>query len=213
MASVQVAINVVGLDSKLGFSSNATHALTGTGHSANVVTVAGTEYELDLSGVGDGGLLVLRNGGANHWAGTGWKYNALLFGFAAGKYVSRMNQGQSIAVPLLPAAQKFYMRAYLSTVTTVLPAFTANASTDALTFASTHGLEVGDGIFVWTEGTLPGGLVDGTRYIVKTVDGMDVTLEDGASTLDVTSAGTGPHWAVEADAVAACPVSYLFSEA
>jgi len=122
MASVQVAINVVGLDSKLGFSSNATHALTGKGHSANVVTVAGTEYELDLSGVGDG-------------------------------------------------------------------------------------------IFVWTEGALPGGLVDGTRYVVKTVDGMDVTLEDGASTLDVTSAGTGPHWAVEAEAVAACPVSYLYSEA
>lgn len=87
MASVQVAINVVGLDSKLGFSSNATHALTGTGHSANVVTVSGTEYELDLSGVGDGGLLVLRNCGANYWTQTEWKYNALLFGFAAGKYV------------------------------------------------------------------------------------------------------------------------------
>lgn len=210
MASMVITSNIVGMDSKLSMALNATHTFAGTRNQGDVVTVGGTEYELDLSALGTGGgLISVRNGGANHWTGTAW-HVTLLLGISAGNYFSKLAYNQSAIIPLLPAVNKFYMRAYLSAVTTVLPAFTANASTDVLTFASAHGLEVGDGIFVWTEGTLPGGLVDGTRYIVKTVDGMDVTLADGASTLDVTSAGTGPHHAVEADAVASAAVSYLY---
>lgn len=215
MSSVVITSNIVGLDSKIGMSLNATHEFTGTRNQGDVVTVGGTEYELDLSAVGTGGgLISVRNGGVNQWTGSGWQYVTLLFGFSAGSYVSKLLYGQSAIIPLMADRNKFYMRAYLSKTFTILPVFTADASTNVLTFASAHGLAENDGIFVWTEGTIPAGLVDGTRYIVKTIESTTaITLYDGEGTLDVTSAGSGTHHAIQADAVASASVSYLYHEA
>lgn len=80
--------------------------------------------------------------------------------------------------------------------------FTADAGTNYLTSAS-HGLSNGDQLNFLTDGTLPGGLETfdynypwgGELYYVinKTTNTFQVSLTQGGSAVDITSAGSGTH--------------------
>ena len=72
--------------------------------------------------------------------------------------------------------------------------FTATAA-DVVTVPGLTGVVLDDRVafFVSPASTLPGGIVEGTVYWVKTVAGNDITLSatQGGVTLDITSAGDG----------------------
>lgn len=53
----------------------------------------------------------------------------------------------------------------------------------------------GDRVIVTTTGTLPGGIVDGTTYLVLNPSGSAIQLQPvgGGAAIDLTSAGTGTH--------------------
>lgn len=80
--------------------------------------------------------------------------------------------------------------------------FTADAGTNVLTSAG-HGLNNGDQLNFTTTGTLPGGLEaydynypwGGEIYYVinKTTNTFQVSLTQGGSAIDITSAGSGTH--------------------
>lgn len=80
------------------------------------------------------------------------------------------------------------------TTTAMDKTFTA-AVDDTITCAS-HGLINGNRIQVWSEGTLPGGLVESTTYFVvqKTTNTFKVSLTLAGSPVNITSTGTGVHW-------------------
>lgn len=77
----------------------------------------------------------------------------------------------------------------------ILQLFTVVAATDILT-SSNHGLSDGQQIAFISEGTLPTGLDTLTAYYVisSTVSTFKVSLTYGGSAVDITSAGTGPHY-------------------
>lgn len=85
-------------------------------------------------------------------------------------------------------------RSNVGTAGTGAATYTANASTDVLSLTAGHGYAVNDQIqFVQGSGVLPGGIVEGFTYYIKTVSTNDVTLSltPGGPTLDITSTGTG----------------------
>lgn len=70
------------------------------------------------------------------------------------------------------------------------------ATSDLLTAASAHGLEVGDRVVFTTSDTLPAGLSTATDYYVLTVPStttFTVSASDGGSVVDITDTGTGTH--------------------
>ena len=73
--------------------------------------------------------------------------------------------------------------------------FTADASTDKLTSVN-HGLERGDEVVLTTDDTLPAGLALATTYWVVGVadDTFKVSATKNGTPVDVTDAGTGPHY-------------------
>ena len=83
--------------------------------------------------------------------------------------------------------------------------FTATAL-DVVTLPGLSGVALDDRIafFVSPASTLPGGIVEGTVYWVKTVAGNDITLSatQGGITLDITSAGDGTAFRVTPLAIA-----------
>lgn len=78
--------------------------------------------------------------------------------------------------------------------------FTANASTDLLTFASERWFGTGDGVRFTSSGTLPAPLAAGTTYYAirgtsKTAFGFATTRANAiaGTAINITSAGTGTH--------------------
>lgn len=83
--------------------------------------------------------------------------------------------------------------------------FTADATTNILTFASPHGLTTGQGVIFTTTGTFPGGLPTGSpssstiRYVrvqsstTVTVFTSRANAVANTSPVDITDAGTGTH--------------------
>ena len=76
--------------------------------------------------------------------------------------------------------------------------FTANASTDTIT-CTAHGLSNGDRVLVYSFGTLPGGLAEFTDYYVinSATNTFKVSLTNGGSAVNITSAGSGDHYVYE----------------
>ncbi len=79
----------------------------------------------------------------------------------------------------------------------LIDTFTANASTDVLTSATTHGLSVGDPVqFSNTGGALPNPLNNTRDYFVTSVptsSTLTVSLSYAGTVLDITSAGSGTN--------------------
>ena len=75
---------------------------------------------------------------------------------------------------------------------------TAVAATDICTVAS-RTFQNGDRIRVASSATLPGGLAANTNYFVRDVSGQTFKLAKtlGGDPLDITSAGSGTHYAAE----------------
>ena len=82
---------------------------------------------------------------------------------------------------------------------------TADAATNALTFAADHPYDHLDGVTVATTGTLPAGLAAATTYYVIRVDRRTISLASSvanaltATAIDLTSAGSGTHTAHHVD--------------
>lgn len=76
-------------------------------------------------------------------------------------------------------------------------AFTADSSTDKLTFTDVTDLEDDMRVRVFTTDTAPGNLSTGTNYFVRDLDISAKTCKlastSGGSAIDITSAGTGTH--------------------
>jgi len=71
--------------------------------------------------------------------------------------------------------------------------FTVDTTNDTIN-SDNHGLSNGDQVWVYTTGTIPGGLSVGVLYTVahSTTDTFQVTVS--GSTVDITSRGTGYHY-------------------
>lgn len=76
-------------------------------------------------------------------------------------------------------------------------AFTVDTGTDVIT-ANNHGRSDGEIIRLWNSGgALPAGLSDVVNYFVinSTANTFEVSLTAGGAAVDITSAGTGAHFA------------------
>lgn len=84
---------------------------------------------------------------------------------------------------------------YRGVIGSNLGSFTSIALSDLITIAALSGIAVADNIaFFGTPGdVLPGGVVEGTVYFVKTVSANDITISatNGGVTIDITTAGKG----------------------
>ena len=78
---------------------------------------------------------------------------------------------------------------------------TFTAATSNVITSTAHGLNNGDKITVFSDGTIPGGLVDRymsyaqVYYVVqKATNTFKVSLTEGGSEVDITSTGSGTHY-------------------
>lgn len=218
MSITTITTSIADNGSKVAFSSNSNRTFTGNGVKAETLLIGIAETELDLSSVGNAGMIAIRNSIATkynisvqvpYW--MDWK---VLVGYAAGKYTQYIPMAACAVLHLFPETNKFYLRA-IESAASIGPDITADAGTDIITFGSDHGLNVGDRVYFYSEGTLPAGLVDGTNYEVKTVEsGTQITLKDGEGTLNITDAGTGTHHSILGQSRDPdTPISFFFHEA
>jgi len=216
MSITTITTSIADNGSKVAFSSNSNRTFTGNGVKAETLLIGIAETELDLSSVGNAGMIAIRNSiatiyniGVLRW--MDWK---VLVGYAAGKYTQYIPMQACAVLHLFPETNKFYLRA-IESAASIGPDITADAGTDIITFGSDHGLKVGDKVYFYSEGTLPAGLVDGTNYEVKTVEsGTQITLKDGEGTLNITDAGTGTHHSILGTSIDPdTPISFFFHEA
>ena len=195
MSTMVITTNIVDLTTKLAFSGNATKSFDDDVCMGDTLTIGIAQTELDLSADGNAGYIAIRNNTADLIAmGSLSVTMRLLIGLEKGKMILMLKAYDLASLPLLADTNKFYLLAFNSQVMSLGIDFTADAGTDIITFASAHNLEVGDKLVFYTEGTMPGGLVEGTTYEVKTVESStEITLKDGEGTLNVTDAGSGVH--------------------
>ena len=84
-------------------------------------------------------------------------------------------------------------------VTGTIPAYNTNTfivdPDSNILVRGSHGLNNGDIVTLSSDGTLPGGLSEGTEYYVVNNGGyyFQVSLTPGGSVVDITSSGTGTH--------------------
>jgi len=216
MSITTITMSIADNGSKIAFSSNSNRHFTGNGVKAETLLIGIAETELDLSSVGNAGMIAIRNSIATKLSAsrTYWMDWKVLVGYAAGKYTQYIPMQACAVLHLFPETNKFYLRA-IESAASIGPDITADAGTDIITFGSDHGLNVGDKVYFYSEGTLPAGLVDGTNYEVKTVEsGTQITLKDGEGTLNITDAGTGTHHSILGTSTdPETPISFFFHEA
>lgn len=89
--------------------------------------------------------------------------------------------------------------------------FTAVAGSPTLTVPGTSDFKNGDRIFVFTTNTLPGGLIEQTKYFCKRTSNttVEVSLTKGGASISPTNVGAGANYITNSSANAAADFKYL----